>query len=1210
MNKEIEQEIIEKYNIGQSMNEIAKEYKTYATTIKRILEKNGIKLRHDSASKGTLLVNDGEKLIEWAKAQNRLVTKEELAKIAGTKRLSPSYFIKYPELGQYVKVETQGELSEYYNKLYDWLKENDIPYKPNDRTRMKVSVDALLLKEYSNIAIQISIKPINISKKKYDENMQLKSLRAKENGLEIIFLNKEDFENLDNLKLILDELIINNKDELNENRINNEELIEDKNKETITINKDELNKKYKLAKMYYYGVTEEQNFENAFIILNELVSKYNDEDSRLLLAEMYYLGYFVEENKDKAFEIYHEVLQYDSPGDKEWFFNEIMLFSIMEYLVELNCITEEVAHECLYMNLDYNFQIIKILKKAFKKSLSNVEFNVKIKILKYVQKYVIKFYNDGTFKQTFSEQILDELLKYITFYDPVFISKIDKKDYVKSDEKNNIISENQKYIVIGDVTNSILNYKKIVTDLFLYPARQLDKYYKNLIICETTLNTLSTILMNTLLSNQLDFANELIQLSNSSNTEYCQEIIDNIIKSLRYNKTIIFSSQIRVLLKWINRRKYIDFFVEVIINNIKADNLHDISEIFELLYTNDSKFFNEVFNLVILNIKNNGRKLSNPQIDLFNKWTKYTDNESFNNFAISHKTKYLSEEQINYIQGLITDIVKNENDIINCLKVISEKEHKYLIVKLIVEFINNDKATIPVSTCLFRIINTKNIRENITYYKFLNDDEFINILINLINDNSSVDNNAISVFLLIVNEYLKRGNTDKAIKLIKTIIDTKPIFADKFIKELISSFGNKKFPKYVIEVIEYANSKKIYINNEEKSYKELYKNINEANLLKNDNTINLTDYILNIDSKISDEYIEIINEKVQKMLKHKTNDNELDFEKVIEYIIQNKSFLLRKTTCNKFNYAEWFFEGIKRIKSEEKLKKLIGNPIIVEDLLCNLVNYDDRYYYLKYKEYDYYHGGLELKRYLVEILVIKYHDEEITNLIYQIAKNAKIELKNEKEMIEECFNNKNYSSLENIEKLNTSLIDLLKDPINDIYNYGDLPYCTFYHPNNIYLLFITKVCENNYYNYASNIIEKYLKVENYEAVNVILYELYNNYGIEVLKNILCSNNELKKLYFISEEYKVKLITKISNYISNDDAIIMLNFLFDSNHNENYKYELIKKLLSSTNYRDIISLRELENIKKLITLLNNDIYINELLRKLELLYKKKNLNFDT
>lgn len=1209
MNKEIEQEIIEKYNIGQSMNEIAKEYKTYATTIKRILEKNGIKLRHDSASKGTLLVNDGEKLIEWAKAQNRLVTKEELAKIAGTKRLSPSYFIKYPELGQYVKVETQGELSEYYNKLYDWLKENDIPYKPNDRTRMKVSVDALLLKEYSNIAIQISIKPINISKKKYDENMQLKSLRAKEKGLEIIFLNKEDFENLDNLKLILDELIINNKDELNENRINNEELIEDKNKETITINTDELNKKYKLAKKYYYGVTEEQDFENAFTILSELVDKYNDGDSRLLLAEMYYLGYYVEEDKDKSFEIFHELLQYDSVGDKEWFFNEVMLFSIMEYLVELNCITEEVANECLSMNLDYNYQIIKILKKAFKKSLSNAAFNVKIKILKYLQKYVIKFYNDGTFKQTFSEQILDEFLKYITFYDPAFISKIDKKDYIKLDEKHNIISENQKYIVIGDVTNSVLNYKKILSDLFSYPARQLDKYYKNLIICETTLNTLSSILYKTLLANQLDFANELIQLSNSSNIEYCQEIIDSVIKSLRYNKKIISSSQIRILLKWTNQRKYIDFFVEVIINNIKADNLHDISEIFELLYTNDTKFFNEIFNLVILNIKNNGRKLSKAQIDLFNKWTKYTDNENFNNFAISHKTKYLTEEQISYIQGIIADIIKNENDIINCLKVISEKEHKYLIVKLIVESLNNDKATIPVSKCLFRILNTKNIRENITYYKFLNDDEFINILINLINDNSSVDNNAISVFLLIVNEYLKRGNTDKAIKLIKTIIDAKPIFADNFIKELITSLGSKKFPKYVLEVIEYANSKKIYINNEEKSYKELYKKINEANLLKNDNTINLTDYILNIDSKTSDENLEIINEKVYKMLKQKNSENEFDFEKVIEYIIQNKSLFLRKTTCNKFNYAEWFFEGIKRIKSEEKLKKLIENPIIVEDLLNNLVNYDDRYYYLKYKEYDYYHGGVDLKRYLVDILVMKYYNDEISKLVYKIAKNAKIELKNEKEMIEECYNNENYNSLENIEKLDNSLIDLLKDPINDIYNYGDLPYCTFYHPNNIYLLFITKICEKKYYNYASNIIEKYIKVENYEAVDVILYELYNVYGIEMLKNILYSNNELKKLYFINEEYKVKLITKISAYISKEDTIIMLDFLINSTNNETYKYELIKKILSSTNYREIITLQEFEFINSIIITLNTESYKHELIHKLELLSKKKNFDIN-
>ena len=189
------------------------------------------------------------------------------------------------------------------------------------------------------------------------------------------------------------------------------------------------------------------------------------------------------------------------------------------------------------------------------------------------------------------------------------------------------------------------------------------------------------------------------------------------------------------------------------------------------------------------------------------------------------------------------------------------------------------------------------------------------------------------------------------------------------------------------------------------------------------------------------------------------------------------------------------------------------------------------------------------------------------------------------------------------------LIDLLKDPINDIYNYGDLPYCTFYHPNNIYLLFITKICEKKYYNYASNIIEKYIKVENYEAVDVILYELYNVYGIEMLKNILYSNNELKKLYFINEEYKVKLITKISAYISKEDTIIMLDFLINSTNNETYKYELIKKILSSTNYREIITLQEFEFINSIIITLNTESYKHELIHKLELLSKKKNFDIN-
>ena len=172
----------------------------------KLMAHNHVKLRHDARVEGSLHVKDGEKLIEWAKAQGRLVTRTELAHVIGKKKLSPSYFIKYPELGQYVTIDAQNELQEYYKKLYEWLQKNNIPYKPNDRTKLKASVDALLLEEYSNLAICISEKPRCMSKKKYESNIKLKMKRAKEAGVIIIFLNKEHFEDLDSVKGLLDSL--------------------------------------------------------------------------------------------------------------------------------------------------------------------------------------------------------------------------------------------------------------------------------------------------------------------------------------------------------------------------------------------------------------------------------------------------------------------------------------------------------------------------------------------------------------------------------------------------------------------------------------------------------------------------------------------------------------------------------------------------------------------------------------------------------------------------------------------------------------------------------------------------------------------------------------------------------------------------------------------------------------------------------------------
>lgn len=198
--------IIDAYINGESLETIAQKYHSYPTSIKRVLTRNNIPVRNNGRKKGELYVHDGEKLLEWAASQGRPVTKKELAEIAGTARLSPSYFIKYPELGQYLQSREQVEFQVYYNKLYQWLQDNHILYKVNDRTRLGVSLDILLLGEYSNIALQICEKPKCVSNKRHTELMNLKHSKAKEAGLSILFLTKDDLDNLDAIKSKLNEL--------------------------------------------------------------------------------------------------------------------------------------------------------------------------------------------------------------------------------------------------------------------------------------------------------------------------------------------------------------------------------------------------------------------------------------------------------------------------------------------------------------------------------------------------------------------------------------------------------------------------------------------------------------------------------------------------------------------------------------------------------------------------------------------------------------------------------------------------------------------------------------------------------------------------------------------------------------------------------------------------------------------------------------------
>lgn len=189
-----ELKVIEAYKKGLTMNAVARDFHTYPTTVKRILAKYDVPVRYDGPKKGVLSVKNGKELIEWAKAQGRPVTKAELAKLLGKARLNPSYFTKYPELGKYVVSDERKEFHEYYEKLYKWLEIRNIPYKRNDRTKLNVAVDVLLLGEYSNIAIEIVERPKYLSNKAHNERLLKKTYKADTVGVKLVKLTKKHFE--------------------------------------------------------------------------------------------------------------------------------------------------------------------------------------------------------------------------------------------------------------------------------------------------------------------------------------------------------------------------------------------------------------------------------------------------------------------------------------------------------------------------------------------------------------------------------------------------------------------------------------------------------------------------------------------------------------------------------------------------------------------------------------------------------------------------------------------------------------------------------------------------------------------------------------------------------------------------------------------------------------------------------------------------------
>ena len=106
-----------------------------------------------------------------------------------------------------MKSYEQKELLKYTEQLFKWLKDNNILYKPNDKTALEgISVQALLLGEYEGMIIVLDIKPYSMSQKRYNEIIRRRLVKANEKGLIVLFLKEEHFEDLDSIKELLDSL--------------------------------------------------------------------------------------------------------------------------------------------------------------------------------------------------------------------------------------------------------------------------------------------------------------------------------------------------------------------------------------------------------------------------------------------------------------------------------------------------------------------------------------------------------------------------------------------------------------------------------------------------------------------------------------------------------------------------------------------------------------------------------------------------------------------------------------------------------------------------------------------------------------------------------------------------------------------------------------------------------------------------------------------
>lgn len=642
-----------------------------------------------------------------------------------------------------------------------------------------------------------------------------------------------------------------------------------------------------------------------------------------------------------------------------------------------------------------------------------------------------------------------------------------------------------------------------------------------------------------------------------------------------------------------------EYVFDQLLNSIKRSKKKYPEICIELLNKWAENSQKEDYNILIIKsfLENNDSNKTSKEIKTSNdiEEIKFLKNDFKSNFSkiyvkIAEINKYDSDLALNIVNDLFysyTDLAKEDEIIANGL--LSVGLYNADISKLI---LNND---IIMKNILSIVLNYNDVFQENHHEKQMQYPAIYNVTSNLFYN--FIRNKSYGRAKTFVENIIKESKNAKANNFIYhtlyQIIQRMLSYNDAMVKEIVYSI-----------VKDYGNADLLsYYNSQSNAIKIINNEVDINNLILSGECLNNGQNIRNVNSAIK-----------RILDKNLIIEDYLDIEKIVEYIILNESTLTNVQTIisnkeeddgsailnsyqtNGINYFDIYISSLSKIDSEKVLDSLINNNIIQNKIKKLFTNYIDG-------KFDgnstspYFFGIIDK---LKVIIRIKNGNPQIMSLIDEYInciKDQKTSLKVKKELFlfQQLYNKKSYDNIESIEKLNTELCDLisLRDNMFMAYfkNYEE---------------FILNTCEANYKYVVKFLLDYHnrFKKESWinSSIDKLLVAIYQNYGFDIYKNILLFDSNFLNIYCNNVEDKAKIIYSLTEIDGSSKCIDVLSLIFINTENDN-KYILIKKLLSSTNYRKIITLEELGFLNGKIDQLSDENQRLELQKKSNALQKK-------